>query len=105
MLTHIIPVIDYPSAFSNWLHVFLNYSESQRELAVCGENALSDVSGINALYLPNVTLAGTSKDSKIPFLENRFSDGHNLYYVCQNQTCQLPETDLDSVLENLQPTT
>ncbi|RZJ73993.1 thioredoxin domain-containing protein [Flavobacterium sp.] len=105
MLNHIIPVVDYPSAFSNWLNVFLNYSDSQRELAVCGPNALSDAAEINSQYLPNVTLAGTSKESKIPFLENRFSEGQNLYYICQNQTCQLPETDLESALKNLLPTT
>ncbi|NUY81625.1 thioredoxin domain-containing protein [Flavobacterium sp. MAH-1] len=101
MLSHIVPVIDYASAFSNWLNVFLNFSDKQRELAICGENALSEMAEVNAFYLPHLTLAATSSGSRLPFLENRFQSGQNLYYVCQNQTCQLPETDLASVLKNL----
>ena len=102
MLAHIIPVIDYASAFSNWLNVFLNFSDEQRELAVCSPNAFLDVAEINSRYLPNLTIAGTSQPSKLPFLENRFTEGQNLYYVCQNKTCQLPESDLDAVLKNLE---
>jgi uncharacterized protein len=40
MLKKIIPNIDYPSAYSNWLNVLMNYSEQQKELAICGDNAL-----------------------------------------------------------------
>ncbi|MBD3582402.1 thioredoxin domain-containing protein [Flavobacterium sp. D33] len=101
MLAHIVPVIDYPSAFSNWLNVFLNFSDKQRELAICSESALADVPEINSRYLPHVTIAGTSVPSNLPFMENRFSPGRNLYYICRNQSCQLPETDLESLLKNL----
>lgn len=101
MLAHIVPVIDYASAFSNWLNVFLNFSEKQRELAICGENALADISEINLRYFPHLTISGTAKESNLPFLQNRFEAGKNLYYVCQEQTCLLPETSLESALKNL----
>ena len=42
MLEKILPNIDYPSAFSNWLNLYLNYSEGNLELAICGKNAVSD---------------------------------------------------------------
>ena len=54
MLQQIIPNIDYPSSFSNWLNVFLNYSEEHKELAVCGEKALDYCTAINNRYLPNM---------------------------------------------------
>ncbi|PZQ87898.1 MAG: thioredoxin domain-containing protein, partial [Flavobacterium johnsoniae] len=72
MLNHILPNIDYPSAFSNWLHAFLNFSDSNKELAVCGENALENILLLQKEYLPNVVLAGTHKPSELPFLKARF---------------------------------
>jgi uncharacterized protein YyaL (SSP411 family) len=103
MLGQIIPGIDYPSAFSNWLDVFLNFSEQNRELAICTTNALQYLTRINRFYLPNVVLSGTAKPSTLPFLENRFAENETLFYVCQNKTCGLPETDFTKVLEQLKP--
>jgi uncharacterized protein YyaL (SSP411 family) len=103
MLQQIIPGIDYPSAFSNWLDVFLNFSEQNRELAICSENALQYSAEINRLFLPNVVISATAKPSTLPFLENRFAENQTLFYVCQNKTCGLPETDFDKVLEQLKP--
>ena len=74
MLQQLIPNIDYPSAFSNWLNVFLNYSEDNKELAVCGEKALYYRAKINNRYLPNVVLGGSRKPSALPFLDGRYID-------------------------------
>ena len=101
MLQNIIPNIDYPSAFSNWLQVFLNYSDQNKELAICGEKALAYSKVINKQYLPNLILAGSEKSSTLPFLENRFKEGETLFYVCQNKTCLTPSADFEEVLQNL----
>ena len=47
MVQNIIPTIDYPSAFSNWLNVLLNYSVQNKELAVCGTKAMEYVNQNN----------------------------------------------------------
>jgi len=101
MLQNIIPNIDYPSAFSNWLHVFLNYSDQNKELAICGEKALAYSKAINKQYLPNLILAGSEKITTLPFLENRFKEGETLFYVCQNKTCLTPSADFEEVLQNI----
>ena len=101
MLQNIIPNIDYPSAFSNWLQVFLNYSDQNKELAICGEKVLAYSKAINKQYLPNLILAGSEKSSTLPFLENRFKEGETLFYVCQNKTCLTPSADFEEVLQNL----
>jgi hypothetical protein len=98
MLKNTIPNIDYPSAFSNWLNVFLNYSNQNKELAICGEKALEYCKKINNLYYPNIILAGSAKPSNLPFLENRFAENTTLFYVCQNKTCQLPNTNFEEVI-------
>ncbi len=40
MLYNILPNLDYPSAFSNWLNLWLDLSGSNKELAVCGTEEL-----------------------------------------------------------------
>jgi len=103
MLQHIIPPIDYPSAFSNWLLVFLNESGKSRELAICGSDALENLKKFNSLYLPNVIVAGSSETSGLPFLKNRFTAGENLFYVCQNKTCDLPKKSFSEAESELKP--
>lgn len=101
MLQNIFPTINYPSAYSNWLDLALNYSEQNKELAICGETALEYCSKINGLYLPNVILAGTEKNSNLPFLKDRFVAGKTLFYVCQNKTCQAPSNDFQKTVSDL----
>jgi uncharacterized protein YyaL (SSP411 family) len=101
MVQNIIPTIDYPSAFSNWLNLLLNYSEQNHELAICGEKALDHLTQINQHYLPNIILAGTIADSKLPFLEHRFVKGQTLLYLCQNKTCDLPTADLQEITKEI----
>lgn len=104
MTAHIVPTIDYPSAFSNWLNVFLNFSNQNRELAICAGDALQQIGKLNRLYLPNLVVAGCDKASKLPFLENRFADDQTLFYVCENKTCGLPDKEFDRVITQLKNT-
>jgi len=101
MVQNIIPNIDYPSAFSNWLNVLLNFSEQNKELAICGENAIQFLTKINQIYLPNSIIAGSTTDSNLPFLKERFVQNETLFYLCQNKTCEIPTSDFDNLLLNL----
>ena len=101
MVQNIIPTITYPSAFSNWLNVLLHFSEQNKELAICGNNALDYLEKINQRYLPNIIIAGSSSVSKLPFLENRFSDNETLFYLCQNKTCQKPTTSFEEITKEI----
>jgi uncharacterized protein YyaL (SSP411 family) len=101
MLAVLLPMIDYPSAYSNWLDLSLNLSEQNRELAICGPNAKEMNTIITGLYMPNVIVAGTEKSSPLPFLKDRFTSGKNLFYVCQNKTCQLPVEDFQEMITQL----
>lgn len=90
MVEQIIPSIDYPSAFSNWLNVTYFFSEHQKEVAICGENSLEEVKDFNQKYFPNVLVAGTNSESSLPFLKNRFIKNELNFYLCQNKTCLAP---------------
>jgi uncharacterized protein YyaL (SSP411 family) len=102
MVQHIIPQIDYPSAYSNWLNLTMSQSKQNKELGICGKNVLEIVSKINANYLPNLVLAGTQHSSSLPFLKDRYREDSTLFYVCQNQTCELPQSNYEEVLKVLE---
>lgn len=101
MVQNIVPTIDYPSAFSNWLNILLHFSPQNKELAVCGKNASDYLEKINQNYLPNIILAGSSTASILPFLENRFSESETLFYLCQNKTCQKPTTAYEEISQEI----
>ena len=103
MLEIILPTIDYPSAFSNWLNLFLNFSKQNKEVAICGKDAISYIEKINQAYHPNIIIAGTPKSSTLPFLEERFSEKETLFYLCQNRTCQMPTNDFQEIIKQLTP--
>jgi len=101
MLHQIIPNLDYASAFSNWLNLWLDLSPDNKELAVCGETAAEAIKEVNKKYLPHIIVAGNATESVIPFLQNRFVKDHLMFYVCQNKACNLPSEDLEAVINEL----
>lgn len=101
MLQKIVPNIDYPSAFSNWMHLFLNFTAFENELAITGPDALQFSTAINKKYVPHITLAASTKQSALPFLKNRHSENKNMFFLCQNQVCQLPTEDFEELKKQI----
>ena len=101
MLQNIIPYIQYASAYSNWMDLALNFSEQNKELAICGIDAIEYCNKANALYLPNIILAGSKNFSNIPFLKHRFLEDQTLFYLCQNKTCKAPTLDFQEIISHL----
>ncbi|MDI1318222.1 thioredoxin domain-containing protein [Flavobacterium sp.] len=101
MVQNIVPTVDYPSAFSNWLNVLLHFSEQNKELAICGSGALDYLEIVNQNYQPNIIIAGHSSVSTIPFLRNRFSENETLFYLCQNKRCQKPKDDFEEIRQEI----
>jgi hypothetical protein len=46
-------------------------------------------------------IAGNVSVSKLPFLENRFSDEETLFYLCQNKTCDIPTYDFKKIIKEI----
>jgi uncharacterized protein YyaL (SSP411 family) len=92
--------IDYVSAYSNWIKLWSKVNNG-KELAICGENAVVELSKINQEYHPNIIVAGSTKDSSIPFLSNRFVASKTLFYLCENKSCLTPETTFEAIRTKL----
>lgn len=101
MLEYLVPFMDYPSAYYNWLALWLDFDPAQQELAVLAEDAAEQLSEINRHYLPGVTIAGGNGDSSLPFLQGRFVKNEVKFYVCKNKACDLPVDAAEEALQRL----
>jgi uncharacterized protein YyaL (SSP411 family) len=87
--------------FSNWA-VLLNHSlYSAKEVVITGPNALKMRKELGVNYLPEI-LAGSTAPSDMSLLQDRFINGKDLIYVCENKVCKLPVSSVSKALKQLQ---
>ena len=101
MTISIVAKIDYPSAYSNWLQVFLNFNSDFKEVVLAGSEVGNYAKLINSSYYPNILLAFAERNSEVPLLSGKFQSGKNLFYICQNKTCSAPQSDFNQLTTNL----
>jgi hypothetical protein len=101
MLDPILPNIDYPSAFSNWLNLAMDLSAESKELAIVGPKAMENLEKINALYIPQILISGSLKKNDLPFLEHRHQEQKTVFYLCENKACQAPTEDIKTILKTI----
>ena len=100
MLHNMLPELEkYPSAFSNWLDLMLNYTNNYYEVAIVGVKADKKVNTLNKTYLPNKLIAGSNEESDLPLLKGRFSEDKTLIYVCVNKACKFPVSEVDKAID------
>ena len=99
MLNNVKPETqEYPSGYSNWLDLMLNYANPYYEVAVVGKDAKQKITELNKTYLPNKLLIGSTSENNLPLLENRYNPNHTLIYVCVNKACKLPVTEVEKAI-------
>jgi len=89
----------YPSTFSNWLDLMLNYSNKYYEIAIVGKDAAQKIKELNQSYLPNKLIIGSDKENDMPLLKNRYVDGETFIYVCVNKACKFPVSEVDKAID------
>jgi uncharacterized protein YyaL (SSP411 family) len=94
-------IMQYPSGFSNWLDLLLNFKNDFYEVVIVGKDVSEKAKQINTHYLPNIIIAGSIGENNGPLFKNRFVPGETLIYVCKNNTCKLPIKDPKIAIESL----
>ena len=87
-----------PSSYSNWLVLYLNYSNPFYEVGISGDNAQDKLKELDQSYLPNVLISGAKAKSELPLLQNKYIEGETYVYVCVNGTCKMPVTSTEKAL-------
>jgi uncharacterized protein YyaL (SSP411 family) len=100
MLGKIAPKLEkYPSYFGNWFSLLKRIRFPEYELVISDENPLQALEEVND-YLPHILLAGVNGDvSKIPLCKDREFIGNTQFFLCKEQTCELPESNLKDCIE------
>ena len=94
-------MLGYGPGYSNWLILALHRTFPSREVVIVGKDVDKTAAEFRKHYLPNEIFAGSAVSSDVPVLRNRWQEGQNLIYVCENNTCQLPETEFGKALAQL----
>ncbi|MDG2475778.1 MAG: thioredoxin domain-containing protein [Flavobacteriaceae bacterium] len=102
MVSSVQKIIDENiNSYSVWGNNILNRVESFYEIAVIGPNAKSLTDQITRYFTPNTIVVQSDDESKIPLFIDRYFDDETFIYVCQNKTCQRPETNINLALEQV----
>jgi len=102
MLNNVKPEMDsYPSGFSNWLDLMLNFTNKYYEVAVVGEDAPVKINALNKTYIPNKLIIGSLTENNLPLLKNRYVEDQPFIYVCVNKACKLPVKQVEKAIELL----
>lgn len=91
-------MLQYPSAFSQWLIAAQFITGQPQELALVGEPTAPDVQALAqvafALYRPHLVVAAGPDGANIPLLAQREQrNGQATAYLCRRFVCQQPVTD------------
>ena len=102
LLNNVKPEIQqYGSGYSNWLDLMLNYTFPFYEVAIVGEAVFTKIIDLNTFYIPNKIIAGSKNDNTLPLLKNRFLENETLIYVCVDNTCKLPVSEVENAINLL----
>ncbi len=94
-------MLNYGAGYSNWAMLLQNFVDPFYEIAIVGKDAEKLRVELDAHFIPNKLLIGSSTASKLPLLENKFMEGRTLVYVCKNKSCQLPVSTVAEALKQL----
>jgi uncharacterized protein YyaL (SSP411 family) len=75
-----------------------NFQDNSYEVVVIGKDASIKITELNARFLPNILVAGSTSEIKNPLLNYRYIDGETLIYVCVNNSCKLLVSDISKAL-------
>lgn len=95
-------MMEYAPGYTNWLILALHTVYPSKEVAIVGKAVDNTAAAFRKLYLPNAIFAGSTGVSAVPVLQDRMVEGKTQIYVCENNTCQLPVTEVEDAMKQLE---
>ncbi|MDB5241958.1 MAG: thioredoxin, partial [Spirosoma sp.] len=96
MLGRVQPLVQQNADYlTNWAVQYALRVRPTAEIAIVGPDADQFRAQIDAEFHPNKVLCGTTDQSSLPLLQQRWLvNGKTAIYICYNRTCQLPVTNV-----------
>ena len=92
----------YPSGYSNWMMLYLESSLPYYEVAIVGKEASDERQKFSKHYVPNKLYIGSTSESELPLLENKYVENATMYYVCLNKSCKLPVENVSDAIKQVE---
>lgn len=93
--------IEYGAGASNWSILYSNLLGDFYEVAIVGKDAKQKLKEINAAYIPNKLIVGSTNESNLPLLAYKYNENETTIYVCIDGACQLPVTETNKALKQI----
>ena len=102
MLNNLLGEIEnYGAGYSNWAMLLLNFSTPFHELAIVGKSVDEKRKILNKHYHPNKIFVGSTSESSLPLLLNRYKKDETFIYVCKNNACLTPVKEIEDALKQM----
>ncbi len=89
----------YPSGYSNWSILALEFIQPYYEVAVTGKAWQTKLKELNTFYIPNKVVMGGEK-SNLELLKGKFT-GETTIFICQHGACQMPVTEVKDAVSQI----
>jgi len=99
---NIAQVESYPYAYANWAILLQKIILPFYELVIIGKDAKRFMKEFKQHYFPNVYLFWReTENNDLEIFKNRFVKGKTLFYICRNNSCELPIEEFELLIEKL----
>ncbi len=102
MLNHVSDEIaHYGAGYSNWMTLALEFYWPNYEVALVGNSVDELFRELQTYYIPNAIFVLGKNASQVSLLKDRFVEGKNMIYVCKNNSCNLPVTNVADAIKQM----
>ena len=91
-----------PSHMTAWASAALAQVHPPAEVAVAGPEAEQFRINLEKKYFPDKIITGSTRQSRIPLLQERFLDGETMIYVCRDKACKLPTDRVEEAWKEME---
>ncbi len=87
--------------YANWDILMTWFVAEPYFVAIVGKDYEAKRKEFDTWYLPHVFLTGGKTEGALSLLEGKLKEGQTTIYVCQNESCKLPVTEVNEALHQL----
>jgi uncharacterized protein YyaL (SSP411 family) len=87
--------------YANWDILMSWFALEPYFVAIVGKNFEAKRKEFDSYYLPLVFLAGGKTEGKLSLLEGKLREGETTIFVCQNNSCRLPVTEVSEAINQI----
>jgi uncharacterized protein YyaL (SSP411 family) len=92
----------FPTGYSNWMQVMLMKQHGVYQLVCCGNEAREQLVDMNKIRMPNkLIVAMQQNNSNIPLLVDKQVTATQVFYLCKDKTCGLPQPNLGNIIKEM----